>query len=113
MAALSIKLDEFCHPFMEDAPTSLVNLATGQVASMANQSYLLNTLKRGYDKMIKLQNEWDINSSRFLHPVKRACVHNFAAQNMKKKLRCLTHKKVKPNAESLRDMFVRMLVVIA
>lgn len=113
MAALSAKIDEFCNPFTDDAPTSLVNVATGQAACKATESYLLNTLKRGQNERDKFQNEWDSNSSRFHQPVKRTCVQNFASQNMKKKSKLPASQKAKVNAESLRDMFVRMIVVIA
>ena len=47
MAELGAKIEEFCNPFRDDAPTSLVNVATGQVASQPTESYLLHVLKRG------------------------------------------------------------------
>lgn len=111
MAVLSAKIEEFCNPFVDDAPTSLVNVATGQVASKTTESYLLTTLERGKKERDKFLNEWDSNSSRFLLPVKRTRVQNFAAQNMKKKPKI--SQKDKTNIESLRDMFVRMIVVVA
>jgi hypothetical protein len=40
-------------------------------------------------------------------------VQNFAAENVKKKARMPDSEKAKTNAESLRDMFVRMIVVVA
>ena len=86
MAELSAKIDEFCNPFRDDAPASLVNVATGKAASKATESYLLNVLKRGQDERDKFQDEWNTNSSRFLEPVKCMRVQNFAAENVKKKL---------------------------
>ena len=100
MAELSAKIDKLCNPFRDDAP-----------ASKATESYLLNVLKRGQDERDKFQDEWNTNSSRFLEPVKCTRVQNFAAENVKKKLPA--SQKTKANAESLRDMFVRMLVVVS
>jgi hypothetical protein len=113
MAELSAKIDEFCNPFRDDAPTSLVNIATGQVASKPTESYLINTLKRGEDERDKFQDEWKKDNNRFLQPVKRTRVQNFAAQNAKKQSKLPALGKAKANAESLRDMFVRMIIVVS
>ena len=113
METLSAKIDQFCNPFSEDAPAALVNIATGQAALTTTESYLLNTLKQGHNEMAKFQSECSTNSSRFLQPLKRTRVRNFAAQNTKKKGKLSASQNVKTNAESLRDMFVRMIVVIA
>jgi hypothetical protein len=110
MSALSKTIDEFCNPFREDAPTTLVNIATGQAASKTTELYLLSTLKRGKDKRNEFRDEWESNTTRFLQRVKRIRVENFAAQNLKKKTKS---QKDQSSAESLRDMFVRMIVVIA
>ena len=74
MAELGAKMDEFCMPFRDDAPTSLVNIATGQVAQQTIGSYLLHVLESGQDKRDKFQEEWITNNSRFLDPVKRTRV---------------------------------------
>ena len=50
MVELSARLDEYCNPFREYAPTFLVNVATGQAASKPTETYLLNTLKTGENK---------------------------------------------------------------
>jgi len=114
MATLSAKIDEFCNPFTDDAPSALVNIATGQTASKATESYLLNTLKRGPEAREQFTTEWDSNNSRFLKTVKRTPIHNFAAENVKKKkAKVPASQTAKTNAESLRDMFIRMVVVIA
>ena len=85
MAALSAKIDDFCNPFTDDAPNSLVNMATGQIVSKATELYLINTPKRGQDDRDKFCIELDNDNSRFLKPVKRTRVQNFVAQNVKKK----------------------------
>ena len=113
MAELSARLDEYCNPFREDAPTFLVNVATGQAASKPTETYLLNTLKRGENERDKFQDEWKTDHTRFLQPVKRTRVQNFAAQNAKTKSTLPPIGKAKANAESLRDMFVRMIVVVS
>ena len=111
MVALSAKIEDFCNPFSEDAPTTLVNVATGQVATKATEAYLLNTLKRGREERDKFRDEWESNNSRFLQTVKRTRVQNFAAQSVKEKT--TASKKAKSKAESLRDVFVRMVIVVA
>ena len=96
MAELTARLDEYCNPFREDAET-----------------YLLNTRKRGENERDKFQDEWKTDHTRFLQPVKRTQVQNFTAQNAKTKSRLPAIGKAKANAESLRNMFVRMIVVVS
>ena len=112
MNSLSEKIDEFCNPFMADAPTSLVNVATGNVVSKITEEYLLNTLKRGLEAREKFKEEWKNNSGRFLLPVKRTKVQNFAAENVKKKVKLPAMQKAITNAESLRDAFIHLVVAI-
>ena len=113
MNSLSEKIYEFCNPFMADAPTSLVNVATGNVVSKITEEYLLNTLKRGLEAREKFKEEWKNNSGRFLLPVKRTKVQNFAAENVKKKVKLPAMQKAITNAESLRDAFIHLVVAIA
>ncbi len=113
MDVLSAKLDEFCNPFADEAPSSLVNIATGHTASDTTERYLLDTLQRGKDERDKFLQEWESDNSRFLKPVKRTPIRNFAAQNAKKKAKLPTLQKAKTTAESLRDMFVRIIIVVA
>ena len=89
MAELSaeLRLDKYCNPFREDAPIFLVNVATGQAASKPTEIYLLNTLKRGEKERDKFQDKRKTDHTRFLQPVKRTRVQNFAAQNVKTKSR--------------------------
>lgn len=111
MRVLSAKIDEYCNPFADNVPNSLVNLASGQAASATTEAYLLNSMQRGEDAMMKFQEEWEQNSSRFLKPIKRVKVQNFAAENVKR--RQPKKKNATEKAESLRDMFIRMMVVAA
>ncbi|XP_041481075.1 uncharacterized protein LOC121428475 [Lytechinus variegatus] len=113
MATLSATIDEFCNPFSPEAPTSLVNLATGQTASDTTTTYLLDTLKRGKGEREKFQEEWSKDSNRFLRSVRRIKVNNFANDNLKNKKNRGKSQNYRSTAESLRDMFVRMVVVIA
>ena len=81
MAVLGEKIDEFCNPFADDAPAELINIATGQAASKVTEQYLVNILERGSAQRQKFQDEWNSDSNRFLQPLKRTVVQNFAAQN--------------------------------
>ena len=47
MTVLRNKIDEFCNPFADDAPTILVNIATGQAASKLTESYLIKHTNKG------------------------------------------------------------------
>ena len=107
MSVLSAKIDEYCNPFADNVPNSLLNLASGKAASATTESYLLNSMKRGEEAMVKFQEEWEQSSSRFLKTVERVVVQNFAGENVKKKKNTLE------KVESLRDMFIRMMVVAA
>ena len=82
MEELGAKIEEFCNPFRKDAPTSLVNVATGQVASQATKFYLLHVLERGQNERDKFKEEWIANSSRFLEPVKRTHVYRILQLKM-------------------------------
>lgn len=113
MVFLSQKIDEFCNPFADDVSGSLVNIATGRAASKQTKAYLLDSLKRGAEARDKFQSEWDQNSSRFLERVKRNPVQNFASENAKKKSKLPAAEMARTNAESMRDVFIRLIVVAA
>ena len=113
MEALSKKIDEFCNPFSNEVANSVVNVATGRVPSKATEFSLLNTIKRSRKARTKFQEEWDHNRARFLKPVKRVVVQNFASENVKKKPKTPALEMAKVTAESLRDMFIRMIIVVA
>ncbi|KAK3861799.1 hypothetical protein Pcinc_032273 [Petrolisthes cinctipes] len=111
MKFLSEKIDESCNPFSVDALTSLVNVATGYAASKTTENYLLKTLQWGSNAREKFQ-EWKSNSGSFLQPVKRTKIQNFAAENVKRKVKVPALQKAISNAEGLRDAFIRLTVAV-
>ena len=116
MKALSEKIDEFCNPFDPEAPGSFVNFATGRAAAKETETYLLATLERGQTVRKKFSDEWKkTEPTRFLRAVKKIKVSNFAAENNKKKKKGKTPaaENAQRSAESLRDFFIRMIVVVA
>ena len=115
MKSLSDKINEFCNPFDEEVPGTLVNLATGRAANKETEKYLLETMDRGQTARKQFEDEWQTEPARFLKAVKRMKVQNFAAENEKKrkKANIPATEKAKRNAESLRDMFIRIIIVVA
>ena len=113
MAVLGEKIEEFANPFAESSPSFLINLATGTIASENTQAYLLNTLQRGEIGKANFAREWSNNRVRFLQPLKRVKVLSFAYDNAKKKPANPLSLKVKTKAESLRDLLIRMVVIIS
>lgn len=111
MKALGKTIDTFCNPFSDEAPSTLVNIATGRAANAATQSYLLSTIRRGQEAREKFEEEWDENRKRFTQPIKKVKVANFAAENTKKGPLASASKRAQTNAENLRDAFVKMIVV--
>ena len=104
---LSNMLDETCNPFSPDAPDVLVNIATGKTANSEASRYLLGTLERGAKLRQEFHKECAEDESRFLKPVKRVKVQNFAAANKQKKP--TREKKVLGAAEGARDAFAYLL----
>ena len=91
-----------------------MNIATGRAASKATETYLLTTLQRGQKAEDKFKAEWNFSEKRFLQPVKRTEVNNFATENLKKSPSSADpSKRAQTNAENLRDAFIRMVVVAA
>ena len=82
MTALSQKIEEFCNPF-RDVPNTLVNLATGRATKKATEDYLLETMDRSQTEREKFLEKWNSDSTRFLNPMKRKKVNNFASENKK------------------------------
>ena len=113
MEALSQKIDDYCNPFADNVCDVFINLGTGQAASSTTETYLLNTLQRGKEAREQFQGEWSNDSSRFLKTVKRIRVQNFAAENVKKRRKTPTSEMPKKTAESLRDMFIRMIIIVS
>ena len=103
--------NDLCDPFSSDMKEQpLVNLASGKSARSATSKYLLETLERGKGAREKFTEDWSKDFRKFLKPVKRIKVQNFAAESVKTKSHSLLSKQ---NNEGLRDVFIRLLVVIA
>lgn len=113
MQALSEKIDEFCNPFSPEAPDTMVNLATGRTATKETEKYLLETLQRGQVARQQFEREWHKDSARFLKSVKRIRVNNFASENEKKKKGTTPATESAKRVESVRDFFIRILIVVA
>ena len=113
MTSLSDKVDHSCNPFSIDDTTSLLNIATGHAASQTTSDYLLNTLQRGSKEKENFVNEWTNASQRFLQPVKRKKIENFATENLKSKGKIPAIQKAIANAQSMRDAFIRLTIHIA
>ena len=113
MAALSKTVDDFCNPFGDETSHTLVNIATGRAALKGTETYLLSTLQQGQTAREKFKEEWDNSSKRFLQPVKKIKINNFAAENLKKTPSQSASKRAQTNAENFRDVFIRMIVVVA
>ena len=84
-----------------------MNLASGKSVLINTSDYLLWTLKRGKVRE-KFTEEWRNKPRRFLRPVKRAKIENFAAESTKDKTQYFHSK---PSLDRLRDIFARLLVV--
>jgi len=110
---LSKAIADSCDPFSSPATTStcLLNIATGKSASQETQQYLTTSLVAGKELHIQFQKECAADRERFLKPISRRKVQNFAMENSK--MRCTPSSKGNTAAESLRDVFIRILVVIA
>jgi len=99
-----------CNPFSELATSSdqLLNIASGKAVSQETTSYLTNCLENGHDLRQQFENECATDKQRFLKPLKRRKVLNFAHENIKKRI----PDKQRAAAESLRDIFIRILIFI-
>lgn len=101
---------ESCDPFSVPATSSacLLNVATGKAASAATQKYLLESLTEGHERHMKFREECTAVKDRFLKPIPKRKVANFAQENSRK------HQTVRgKTSESLRDAFIRILVAVS
>lgn len=75
-------MTESCNPFSEPAITSscLLNIATGKGAASTTKEYLMESIRIGYELKLKFR-ECTQDRSRFLKPIKRRKVSNFANEN--------------------------------
>ena len=112
---LSDKINEFCNPFGTEVQGKVINFPTGRAATTETENYIVHTLQRGSRAREQFVTEWANDTGRFLKPVKKMPVKNFAAENEKKKKKGKTPavENAKKSAESLRDFFVRMIVIVA
>ena len=110
MQAISSTIEDFGGPFSSDLELQpLMNLASGKSALLNTSEYLLRTLKRGKEAREKFTGKWRNEPQRFLRPVKRTKIENFAAESTKGKTQYFH---LKPSFDGLRDVFARLLVVV-
>ena len=88
----------------------LVNVASGKVAKEETKQFLLSVLGRGADLRYKFAKECETDSVRFLKPVSRTKILNFAAENAKRHRPSSADQKSKA-AEEVRDVFGKILAV--
>ena len=74
------------------------------------KTFLLGTLERGKNLRLQFQDECAVDSSRFLKPVTRVKMLNFAAENVQKSKTAVRRVNA---AEGVRDVFGRILAVAA
>ena len=109
LGALTASIEETCNPFRIEEPT-LINIATGKAASSSTSEYLLSTLERGEMAKVSFHSEWEGDPKRFFKPVKRIPIKHFASETLRTR-RTVVAKVI--NAENLRDVFTRILLVAA
>lgn len=110
--SLNETIQNSCNPFDASVEQKdLVNIATGKVASQETKKYLIEALDRGKAKRLTFQEECSSNSKRFLEPIKRTKIQNFAVES---KMRCQSAAtKSRVVAESVRDVFGRVMLLTA
>ena len=104
-------ITDMCDPFSLPATNSdcLLNITTGKAVSKTTQKYLTESLVEGHKLCVTFKEECEADNKRFLKPIKRREVFNFAKENLKKKY---PRSNKKSAAESQRDGFIRILVII-
>jgi hypothetical protein len=111
MEVLTQALKETCDPFSKDAPSQLINIATGKVATAPTSDYLTQTLTRGMKLRTQFADECAVDDKRFLKTIPRTQVRNFAKENLKKKP--TAQKKALGAAENVRDAFGHLITAAA
>ena len=103
---------ESCDPFSAPASTAgcLLNIATGKAAAPETERYLLESLVEGQKHQKKFEDECTDDNTRFMKPIQRRKVTNFACENTNKNR---MPAKGKTATEGLRDAFIHMLVIIS
>lgn len=99
-----------CDPFGSQASdlAGLLNIATGRAASKETQQYLTGTLTNNRELHQKFRDECATDCERFMKPIQRFPVSSLSKENAKKS----PYVKRKPG-DSLRDVFIRILVAIS
>ena len=111
MQAISSTIEDFGGPFSSNLKLQpLMNLASGKSALLNTSNYLLRTLKRGKETRENFTEEWRNEPRRFLRPVKRTKIENFAAESTKGKTQYF---RLKSSVDGLRNVFARLLVDVA
>lgn len=108
--AITHTLTNTCNPFATGSPAELINVSSGRTAKDATSAFLLSTLERGKHLRLAFQDECAADTSRFLKPVTRIKMLNFAAENAKRSKTAVRRVNA---AEGARDVFGRMLAVAA
>ena len=110
MKALSEMLRRTCNPFAIDITAELINASSGKTVKKQTSKFLLGNLQRGKDLRLKFSTECSIEGTRFLKPVQKTKILNFASENVKASRNF--SKRVEA-AERVRDIFVRIIAVAA
>ena len=111
MKLIAATIKDFGDPFSSDFELQpLMNLASRKSALPNTSNYLLHILERGKEARDRFTEKWRNEPGRFLRPVERIEVENFAAEST---IRKTPNLRLKLNTEGLRDAFARLFVVVA
>ena len=100
-----------CNPFdgLVVESQKLINIATGKASSAKAQEFLAHVLEKGNADRLKFETECSQDKTRFLKPITKISVHNFAKDNQ-----VIDRASGKQsNVESVRDSFIQLLFSIA
>ncbi|VVC93252.1 unnamed protein product [Leptidea sinapis] len=99
------------NPFSENIDkNSLFNLSTGKAASLNVANFLLNVKSLGEEQKLKFFSECFEDSSRFVRPITRSKINNFASDCIKRSVKSTTGDK-KTLLKMERDIFGRLLAI--
>ena len=83
---------ETINPFTQNKGSALVNIATGKVASLETEQFLLNFQEYGARKRLKLLAGCIERPERFKERIERQKLHTFATELGKKKVQTTDRK---------------------
>lgn len=99
------------NPFSENVDKdSLFNLSTGKAASSNVTNFLLYVNSLGQEQKLKFFSDCFEDSTRFVRPITRNKIHNFASDCAKKSIKSATGDK-KTLIKMERDIFGRLLAI--